>query len=83
MTSTYDKEAAKAELEAFKQQNIVDLAVAMGWSVTADKGKDSFNIEKGSLKVRTFKGKTSWIWKSFQGDGPAGRITGTVVDLAI
>lgn len=79
----YDKAAAAAELESFKQQPIVELAVAMGWKVTADKGTDSFNIEKGSLKVRTFKGKTSWMWKCFQGEGPAGRVTGTVVDLAI
>lgn len=82
MTSTYDKAAAAAELEAFKQAPLIDLAVAMGWQVT-EKGNNSAKIQKGSMKIAVFKGSSAWMWKCFNGEGPAGRTSGTVVDLAI
>ncbi len=83
MTSTYDKEAAKAELEAFKQKPIVDLAVAMGWQVMKTADKHNGKLKKGSMKIAPFKGSNAWMWKAFSGEGPGGRTAGTVVDLAI
>lgn len=82
MTSTYDKAAAAAELEAFKQAPLIDLAVDMGWTIT-EKGNNSAKIQKGAMKVAVFKGSAAWMWKCFNGEGPAGRTSGTVIDIAI
>lgn len=81
-TQDYDRAAAAAELESFKTDNLVDLAVSMGWTVT-EKGRNSAKIEKGSMKIAVFKGTSAWMWKAFTGEGPSGRTAGTVVDLAL
>lgn len=83
MTSTYDKAAAAAELEMFKQKPIVDLAVAMGWEVMKTTDKHNGKLKKGSMTIAPFKGSNAWMWKAFSGEGPGGRTAGTVVDLAI
>lgn len=83
MTSTYDKAAAAAELEMFKQRPIVDLAVAMGWEVMKTGDNNNGKLKKGSMKIAPFKGSNAWMWKAFSGEGPGGRTAGTVVDLAL
>lgn len=82
MTS-YDKEAAAAELEAFKQKPLVDLAVAMGWELMRTTDNNNGKLRKGSMKIAPFKGSNAWMWKAFSGEGPGGRTAGTIVDIAL
>lgn len=82
MTS-YDKAAAAAELDAFKQRPIVDLAVAMGWEVMKTGDNNNGKLKKGAMKIAPFKGSNAWMWKAFSGEGPGGRTAGTIVDIAL
>lgn len=81
-TQDFDRAAAAAELETFKTCNMIDLAVAMGWAIT-EKGRTSAKVAKGTMSIAIFKGTSAWMWKSFTGEGPAGKTAGTVVDLAL
>lgn len=81
-THEYDRAASAAELERFKTENLIDLAVAMGWTIT-EKGRTSAKVSKGTMKIAIFKGSSAWMWKIFTGEGPAGKAAGTVVDLAL
>jgi len=82
MTS-YDKAAAAAELEEFKRAPLIELAVEMGWEIT-ETNRSGATLKKGAVKIGAFKGDHCWMWRDFsRGNGPGGRASGTVVDLAL